>query len=99
MTKPQISTTLFSIILIAFLGITCKNTNHHSQSNSEKIIQGVPFTDVKLEDNFWKPRIDINRKVFAGDPAVINISLKKSKFSKTDFVSITKKILNIKEEI
>ena len=27
------------------------------------VIQAVPFTDVKITDEFWNPRIEVNRKV------------------------------------
>jgi hypothetical protein len=68
------------IVLFFHNNVSCQN---------DKILNQVPFNKVKLEDNFWKPRLDIQAKTlvpYALDktlPAVQNLE-KTAKFLKGD---------------
>ncbi len=50
---------LTGLIIISLAG--CKNST--SESNSYYPVSPVNFTEVKVNDNFWAPRIEINRTV------------------------------------
>jgi len=57
---------LFSSLILILLIIavpSCKNINQHAQKGDAETIKEVPFTDVNINDNFWKPRIETNRTV------------------------------------
>ena len=47
---------------LPFLFILAVQINVYGQKN-DYLIQGVPFTQVKLNDHFWKPRIKTNQTV------------------------------------
>lgn len=54
------------LLLLAFSG-------HVLQAQQKDYpIQAVAFTQVKLSDNFWLPRIEINRTVTI--PALLNVA-------------------------
>ncbi|MEO6549247.1 MAG: glycoside hydrolase family 127 protein [Ferruginibacter sp.] len=43
--------------------VICSSSILYGQQKKDYPIQAVPFTQVKLSDNFWLPRIEINRTV------------------------------------
>lgn len=47
-----------SAILFLCLGMACKD-----EKPSMKILSEVSFTEVELTDDFWSPRIEVNRTV------------------------------------
>jgi uncharacterized protein len=48
------------IVLITFLSVSFIASG---QSRKDYPIQAIPFTKVKVNDNFWAPRLEINRTV------------------------------------
>jgi uncharacterized protein len=48
---------------ILILAVICSSLAAHAQAKKDYPIQAVPFTNVKVNDNFWKPRLDVNRTV------------------------------------
>ncbi len=54
---------IFPILLIFSLLIACQRSPEKKAPEKEYPIQAVPFTQVKMTDHFWKPRIDTNRLV------------------------------------
>ena len=60
-TKMRIIT-VFSLALIFALG--CSQTKQSKEpATADYAIQGVPFNKVKVDDNFWLPKIETNRTV------------------------------------
>ena len=54
----------FLLILIAGMAVAVSYLLVHAiPPPGRDVIQAVPFTDVNIADEFWTPRMDINRKV------------------------------------
>jgi len=51
---------LILIVALLFLLITCASGNHAA---GESDMKAVPFTQVKINDAFWTPRMETNRNV------------------------------------
>lgn len=49
-----------TVICFAILFISCQS---FAQAKKDYPIQAIPFTNVKVTDNFWRPRLEINRTV------------------------------------
>src|SRR5579883_3418390 len=49
--------------LLAFSAVQAQTTSHPANLERDYPIKPVPFTAVHVHDEFWSPRIEINRKV------------------------------------
>ena len=49
--------------IIQVIGLVCSFSCSFSQAANNYPITPVPFTNVKINDGFWKPRLETNRKV------------------------------------
>ena len=54
---------IFPILLIFSLLLSCQERSEKNEAARDYPIHAVPFTQVKMTDAFWKPRIDTNRLV------------------------------------
>ncbi|MBP6977392.1 MAG: glycoside hydrolase family 127 protein [Lentimicrobiaceae bacterium] len=50
-------------VLILSLLISCQQNPEKTEAKKDYPIRAVPFTQVKMTDAFWKPRVDTNRLV------------------------------------
>lgn len=51
------------IILFLLLFFSCTEKVRQKQDTADYAISGIPFNEVKINDKFWLPRIEINRTV------------------------------------
>jgi len=65
MNKKAINLTLFLfvILFLPFEIVFAENVAAENVAPKHQVFQPVPFTDVKLEDTFWKSRLETNRTV------------------------------------
>lgn len=57
---------LLPLLLVLSLGISqilLWRSDAFAATNAEKNLTAIPFTDTKLVDQFWAPRLEINRDV------------------------------------
>ncbi len=95
MRKASIISSLFSAMMVVLLGCNseAKTTTEINKEEIGQIITPVPFNQVKLEDNFWLPRLNTQKETlvpFALDktrPAVENLS-KTALFLTGDFTNL-----------
>lgn len=48
---------------ILILAVTISTLAANAQAKKDYPIQAIPFTNVKVNDNFWRPRLEVNRTV------------------------------------
>lgn len=65
--KQLLSTSLYMLLAIALFAacqeVANKETRQKASLELDYPIQPIAFTDVKINDSFWAPRIETNRKV------------------------------------
>lgn len=54
---------LIIVVVLFLLGILSLNSTAAIKPQKDYPIRPVPFTNVRIEDDFWAPRLETNRKV------------------------------------